>query len=199
MIVPKWLRGIVLVVVATGPSSSCLAFQTASRRCVMVPRHGLFMAETTTISDVVEPQVLATGYSQQMDMAEAIRQATEMALQALPKSNENSKIDLAIISISSVYDGNTSPSTVVPAVLEAAKRYGKGIQHLVGSTNGGFISSMANSNLEADQPTNNRDDHDQQGSRACSPVEQEGVQGVSVMFCILPDVSLKVRFLKYFK
>lgn len=132
-----------------------------------------------------DPQVLASGYSQKIDLMEAIQEASDMALAALPKATPDSQIDLAIVSISSLYDGNlnSSPSDVVPAFLKAAaKEYGTGIQHLVGSTSGGFVSSR----------TNWDSDDDNKGPRACIPVEQEGVPGVSVVYCILPEVKLKV-------
>lgn len=133
----------------------------------------LFMAASPE-----DPQVLASGYSQKIDLIEAIQEASDMALAALPKATPDSQIDLAIVSISSLYDGNlnSSPSDVVPAFLKAAaKDYGTGIQHLVGSTSGGFVSSRTN--WDSDE---------------CIPVEQEGVLGVSVVYCILPDVKLKV-------
>lgn len=173
--------------------------------------------------DNVEPQVLATGYSQSMDMKEAIQEATEMALEALPRYSKTSgpqKIDLAIVSVSSLYDGSYSPAEVVPAVLEAASAYGEGIQHLVGSTVGGMISSMANtmdgpeSSMTRSKPenvledldfdTDEEDDDDVDDyddvvgpmTRACVPVEREGVPSVSVMLAILPDVNVEVRFLR---
>jgi indole-3-glycerol phosphate synthase len=141
------------------------------------------------------PQVMASGYSQAIDMVEAINEAVAMALKALPpydrtnRNDHNAQIDLAFISVSSLYDGNTSPSTVVPSVLQAAACYGKGIQHLIGSTCGGFISSQAT--FQRASMSNLDDDERQQSARMCTPVEQEGVPGISVVFCILPDVNLQ--------
>jgi hypothetical protein len=132
-----------------------------------------------------DPQVLASGYSQKIDLIEAIQEASDMALAALPKATPDSQIDLAIVSISSLYDGdlNSSPSDVVPAFLKAAaNEYGTGIQHLIGSTVGGFVGSR----------TNWDSNDDKKGPRTCIPIEQEGVPGVSVVYCILPDVKLKV-------
>jgi hypothetical protein len=151
-----------------------------------------------------EPQVFATGYSQAMDMKEAIQEATDMALQALPRPSSTTKIDLAIISVSSLYDGNTSPSEVVPTILEAASKYGQGIQHLVGSTSGGFVSSRANLDEQkqqqpvttTEQPsvgdTNDDSENQEAMVRSCLPIEREGVPGVSVTLCVLPDVQVKV-------
>jgi hypothetical protein len=148
-----------------------------------------------------EPQVLATGYSQAMDMKEAIQEATDMALRALPRASSTTKIDLAIISVSSLYDGNTSPSEVVPTILEAASTYGQGIRHLVGSTSGGFVSSRANLDEQQQQPVTTTEqptsvgdtnDDSQNQERFCLPIEKEGVPGVSVTLCVLPDVQVKV-------
>jgi hypothetical protein len=146
-----------------------------------------------------EPQVLATGYSQAMDMKEAIQEATDMALRALPRASSTTKIDLAIISVSSLYDGNTSPSEVVPTILEAASTYGQGIQHLVGSTSGGFVSSRANLDEQQQQPeqpsvgdTNDDSENQEAMVRSCIPIEREDVPGVSVTLCVLPDVQVKV-------
>lgn len=131
-----------------------------------------------------DPQVLASGYSEAMTLGDAIQEAMAMAMQALPKATSpDSKIDLAIVSTSSLYDGSASPSEVVPAVLRAAETYGKGIQTLVGSTSGGFVSSR--SNMEATKDKNGM-------LRSCFPVEREGVPGVSVVLCLLPDVTVKV-------
>jgi hypothetical protein len=176
-----------------------LAFQPVSRRHVrtrMMPATTTISTSTKTTttrlhmaSNPEDPQVLATGYSQAMELTEAIQEATDMALQALPVASADSKIDLCIVSVSSLYDGNVSPSIVVPTILQAASKYGQGIQHLVGSTNGGFISSVAN--LER-PPTAMAQDDEENVARACRPTEREGVPGVSVSFGILPDVELKV-------
>eukprot|EP00980_Cylindrotheca_fusiformis_P012196 scaffold2962_cov126-Cylindrotheca_fusiformis.AAC.12 len=138
-------------------------------------------AAATTLAE--DPQVLASGYSEAMTLGDAIQEAMEMALQALPKpTSGDSKIDLAIVSTSSLYDGSSSPADVVPAVLAAAEKYGKGIQSLVGSSSGGFVSSR--SNLEATSDKNGM-------LRSCFPIEREGVPGVSIMLCILPDVRVQ--------
>jgi hypothetical protein len=149
------------------------------RRVAVATAH-MFMAASPE-----DPQVLASGYSQNIDLIEAIQEASDMALAALPMATADSQIDLAIVSISSLYDGNlnSSPSHVVPAFLKAAaKDYGTGIQHLIGSTSGGIVSSRTNSDSGDDK----------KGPRACIPIEQEGIPGVSVVYCILPDVKLKV-------
>jgi hypothetical protein len=176
-----------------------LAFQPVSRHHVrmrmrMMPTTITTSTTTTTTrlhmtSNPEDPQVFATGFSQAMELTEAIREATDMALQALPVASADSKIDLCIVSVSSLYDGNVSPSVVVPTILQAASKYGQGIQHLVGCTNGGFVSSMAN--LER-PPTAMAQDDEQNVVRTCRPTEREGVPGVSVSFGILPDVELKV-------
>lgn len=103
-------------------------------------------------------------------------------------SDGNAKIDLAIVSVSSLYDGSSSPSEVVPAILSASKELGYEIQNLVGSSSGGFISSRPN---PACFNTMNNADEDEM-IRSCLPIEREGVPGVSVTLCILPDVQVQV-------
>lgn len=166
---------------------SAFSFQAFSSGSNLLKYQRLSPLHVTTTSPE-DPQVLAAGYSQAINMNEALQEATEMALQALPKAKKNSKIDLAVVSVSSLYDGNASPSDVVPTVVEAASTYGKGIENLVGSTAGGFISSAANLDGEvlAD------DDEDERIARGCLPIEGEGVPGVSVTLCVLPDVTVKV-------
>lgn len=123
---------------------------------------------------MVEPQVLASGYSQAIEMVTALEEAVDMALEALPSAALD-KIDLAVVSVSSLYDGNASPSEVVPTLLKEAP----GIQNVIGCTSGGFISSLANFDYSPDAP-------------ACRPIEREGVPGVTVTLMVLPDVNLKV-------
>lgn len=182
--------------------SPSLAFQPLFQGCLSSCTRAKMSPSSLQDQDI-EPQVLATGYSQAINMKEAIEEATDMALEALPKAiSDSSKIDLAIISVSSLYDGNASPSEVVPTVLKAASSYGKGIQHLVGSTSGGLVSSMANSNNEpvAKAKSSVGEKKDKISSeekedivRSCVPIECEGVPAVSVTLCILPDVQVKVR------
>lgn len=160
--------------------------------------------ETEDTTTTIPPQVLASGYSQDMDMVVALKEAVDMALAALPTPDENSTIDLAIVSVSSLYDGKASPSLVVPTILNAARRYGMGVQHLVGSTIGGWISSRANpdfdlggggkSTTKSVRDVADKDDENETSGnplRACTPLEQEGVPGVSIVFCLLPDVKVR--------
>ena len=144
-----------------------------------------------------QPQVLASGFSQNMDMVEALREAVEMALASLPPPLKNAGIDLTVVSVSSLYDGKVSPSLVVPTILEAASSYGTGVRHLVGSTCGGFISSTSTAADDTTQQQQQNDDDDidddkkKSIARACMPVEREGVPGVSIVLCVLPDVQLR--------
>ena len=138
-----------------------------------------------------EPQVLASGFSQNMDMLEAIKEAVEMAMESLPPPTEKSTIDLAVVSVSSLYDGNASPSLVVPTILATASTYGNGIQNIVGSTCGGFIGStrLVDEDAVDSEDTDATDKEDT--ARACLPIEREGVPGVSIVLSLLPDVELR--------
>jgi len=153
----------------------------------------------------VQPQVMASGFSQNMDMVEALQEAVEMALASLPPPLENSGIDLAVVSVSSLYDGNASPSLVVPTILSAASVYGTGVRNLVGSTCGGFIGSTRTAGSQvAEQGENDgvlgeskkdtSDTQEKSVSPSCLPVEREGVPGVSVVLSILPDVRLRTFY-----
>lgn len=144
-----------------------------------------------------EPQVLASGFSQNMDMVEALQEAVKIALASLPPPDKNARIDLAVVSVSSLYDGNTSPSLVVPTILETVSSYGTGIQNIVGSTCGGFICSTSSYVKDLTKMEQNNDDGDvnnsneEKSARVCLPVEREGVPGVSIVLCLLPDVQLR--------
>lgn len=143
---------------------------------------------TTLYANKDDPQVFASGYSPKLDLHEAIQEATASALQALPKPiDKDSCIDLALITISSLYDGQSQPSIVVPAVLSSASVYGNGVQNLIGCTTGGIIASTANLDSTA------KEDSEEVQPRACTTIESEGVPGVSVTLCLLPDVNVKVR------
>ena len=122
---------------------------------------------------------------QKLDLFEAIQEATEIAIQALPKATQDSVIDFGIITVSSLYDGQSQPSIVVPAVLSSASVYGKGIQQLLGSTTGGIVASTANFDIGASGDIDDNDEHQVQ-ARACNTIESEGVPGVSVTLCLLP-------------
>mmetsp|Transcript_19627 Transcript_19627/g.41311 ORF Transcript_19627/g.41311 Transcript_19627/m.41311 type:complete len:1038 (-) Transcript_19627:2563-5676(-) len=146
-----------------------------------------------------QPQVMTSGFSQNMDMMEALQEAVEMALASLPPPLKNSGIDLAVVSVSSLYDGNASPSLVVPTILAAASSYGAGVRHLIGSTCGGFIGSSRTAggqSVEEEEANDygsgdENDDNKKKIPRSCLPVEREGVPGVSIVLCLLPDVQLR--------
>lgn len=146
------------------------AFVTQSSCAVQRVAYPMFAGSVSE----VEPLVFSSGYSQAIEMTTALQEAVDMALEALPR-NTRDKIDLAVVSVSSLYDGNARPSDVVPTVLEASP----GVQNLIGCTNGGFISSLANLDYTP-------------GAPACRPIEREGVPGVTVTFMVLPDVSVSV-------
>mmetsp|Transcript_45248 Transcript_45248/g.109517 ORF Transcript_45248/g.109517 Transcript_45248/m.109517 type:complete len:985 (+) Transcript_45248:203-3157(+) len=140
-----------------------------------------------------DPQVLASGYSEQMKLQDAIQEAITMAIQeGLPPvvADGTAQIDLAVVSVSSLYDGSASPSEVVPAILAATKELGYDIRNLVGSSSGGFVSSRPNPACFNGQNEENNDD-DEEMIRSCLPIEGEGVPGVSVTLCILPDVEVQ--------
>lgn len=128
-----------------------------------------------------DPQVIASGYSTDENLNDAILEATELAIESLPPAVAAiSQIDLAVIFVSSLYDSTFSPSGIVPSLLSAASSYGNGIQHVLGSTAGGVVGSVASNN------NNNNSE-----GPSCRAVELEGTLGVSVSLMLLPDVELK--------
>ena len=140
----------------------------------------------TSETDPVDPQVWSCGYSPKQDLLAALQEATELAIEGLPTSVID--IDLAMISVSSLYDGQSnpvSPSLVVPTVLTAAQGKSKNVRQLVGNSVGGIVSSLRNIPMT--------DDTDESTVRACNPIETEGIPGVSVTLALLPDVAVKVR------
>ena len=137
-------------------------------------------SDDSQASDGDHPQVWSAGYSPKADLLEAIQEATEAAMAGLPERGH--KIDLAIVSVSSLYDGQTSPAILVPTVISTASSYGIGIQNLLGCTTGGIISSTRND--QYGMPG--------EGTPACFGIETEGSPGVSVVLALLPDVQLKV-------
>lgn len=132
--------------------------------------------------------MLSTGYSQALELTTALQEAVDMALEALPP--KATTIDLAVVSVSSLYDGNSKPSDVVPTVLAAASKYW--IRNLIGCTNGGFIGSLANLNDPPEDLASTDNQDELSAFRACRPIEREGVPGVTVTLAILPDVNVQV-------
>ena len=137
-----------------------------------------------------------------------------MALLGLPDLGPESSsrietgVDLAVVSVSSLYDGGQNgPSSVVPAVLASGSVYGSGIKNLIGCYAGGIVSCRRPTVGEAAAFSSSDvgDDDDEGGGgggggtassskrRQCVPLESEGIPGVSVTLAILPGVNVKVR------
>ena len=148
-------------------------------------------------SDEAKPQVFASGYSTQANLVDALREAVEMAVQGLPalgdgESKDSVRIDLAMVSVSSLYDGGVPQpaTTVIPTVLEAAQELYAPIEHLVGSSVAGCISSSSNV-LVPDASSTTTSSQGPVSATATKTVELEGIPSVSVTFALLPDVSLR--------
>ena len=139
--------------------------------------------------DPEAPQVFASGFSSNSNLVEALTEAVEMATQALPDPptgvNEEGiaakpVIDLAIVSVSSLYDGGVSQpaTTVIPTILEATQQfYGEQaeISHIIGSSVAGLISSTVA----------------QEAGDVAATAELEGIPAVSVVLALLPQVELR--------
>jgi hypothetical protein len=172
------------------PTTTTTATATAKAKSFWI--NGATKVRCSATSKPDDPQVFATGYSQALELVTALQEAVDMAMEALPPTVTN--IDLAVVSVSSLYDGNSKPSDVVPTVLQAASNGKKQIQNLIGCTSGGFIASLANLYQQSIEDMSIDMDEEQQNAafRACRPMEREGVPGVVVTFAILPDVAVQV-------
>uniref|UniRef100_A0A7S2LEG4 indole-3-glycerol-phosphate synthase n=1 Tax=Skeletonema marinoi TaxID=267567 RepID=A0A7S2LEG4_9STRA len=144
--------------------------------------------ESSSINDT-RPQVFATGYSTNpTSLTTAIEEATTAALASLPTATDlQYKIDLAIVSTSSLYD--EPMSSIVPNIIKVIEAssglYGyTGLNHLVGCTAGGVIGSRATTaNASSESPS---DDN----KRECSPYEAEASPAISVTLALLPNVDI---------
>jgi indole-3-glycerol phosphate synthase len=116
------------------------------------------------------PTIVATGSSTNPDILKALQEATDQALVAFPTQH----VDLAFVSVSSLYDA--AQSTTVPVLLAALQHAGnRTLGHLIGSSVAGCISSTPLMN----------------GMSSCQPVEWEGQPAVSITLCSLPNVQFK--------
>ncbi len=156
---------------------------------------------TTTTSSLassksnVEPQAIGTGYSQSPDLYTAIQEATDAALQALPKPLPQNKIDLGTIYVTSLYDNQFSPSQVVPAVLAECNNFYESsdniVQKLVGCYSGGIVGSKLNYKGNASSNGISTENDNKNNSKVSSTMESEGMPGVVVTLCVLPDTNIK--------
>jgi hypothetical protein len=178
------MKGLLVIVICT-LFSKCWGFRPLSHnghKCARNQSRQHFSVKNFHSDDRNDrdPQVWSAGYSPNADLVEAVKEATKAAMEGLPHGGD--KIDLAIVSVSSLYDGQTSPAILVPTVISTASTYGLGIQNLLGCTTGGIISSTRNDKYGIPG----------EGTPACFGIEAEGSPGVSVVLALLPDVHLKV-------
>jgi len=149
----------------------------------------LYAEQSSSINDN-RPQVFATGYSTNpTSLTTAIEEATAAALSSLPPATDlQYKIDLAIVSTSSLYD--EPMSSIVPNVIKVIEAssgvYGyTGLNHLVGCTAGGVIGSRttaADTSSESSSSDSNK--------RECTPYEAEATPAISVTLALLPNVDI---------
>jgi len=147
----------------------------------------------TTTAEVVEPQVFGTGYSSSPYLLSAVIEATNLALKSLPPSC--TKVSLATVYISSLYDGSSSigegaadakPSAVVPILLDQISQVSGGsieVEHVIGCSAAGILGSNPVDDASSQQQ--------KEDGKECIPVETEALPGVCVTLAVLPDVQLK--------
>jgi len=156
---------------------------------VKVRTSGFSRLKQSSNEDDVEPQAISTGYSQSPDLINALTEATESALSNLPSSNgAQTRIDLGMVYVSSLYDGQSQPSSVVPCVLDVCNRhYGvegeEVVQKLIGCYAGGLVGSTPIIDTTPNEGANT--------GKACRPIESEGTPGIVVTLCVLPDTNIQ--------
>jgi indole-3-glycerol phosphate synthase len=139
---------------------------------------------STEQMDLNQPMAMSTGHSSNSNLVEALQEAVTMALRSLPTATEEQPItvDLAMVSVSSLYDGGTQqPSTLtVPTILASASSFGVQIQNLIGSSVAGCIGGAPVLNT----------------MQACDTVEYEGIPAVIVTLAIFPDTTVRTFHLE---
>ena len=143
-----------------------------------------------------DPIVFASGSSTQPNLVAALEEAVDQAVAALPASC--AQLDLAWISISSLYDGavggGMGASVVIPTIVQALERqHNIRLQHLIGSSVAGCVTSRASvptrtavitSGSGSSTPSSSAD------TQACLPTEYESVPAVSLTVAVLPDTHV---------
>jgi indole-3-glycerol phosphate synthase len=143
-------------------------------------------ATSTSKSKEMSPQAVATGYSQNPDMILAIQEASQSALASLPP---RANISLAIVHVSSIYDGQHSPTQVVPTIVQLCREKGHEVQTLIGCYAGGLIGTTHSG-------SGSNGDGDGDGgpitiTRGPSTVESEGVAAIAISFLVLPSTTIR--------
>jgi indole-3-glycerol phosphate synthase len=140
---------------------------------------------STDNMDLRQPMAMSTGQSSNSNLVEAVQEAVTMALRSLPTATEDQplKVHLAMVSVSSLYDGGTQqPSTLtVPTILASASSHNVHIEHLIGSSVAGCIGSTP-AVRTADHPN---------VIQACDTVEYEGIPAVIITMAIFPDTTVR--------
>ncbi len=132
----------------------------------------LFSSSTADVETDDSPQAVATGFSQNPDMILALEEASKAALASLPP---DAKIDLGLVHVSSIYDGQHSPALIVPTIVELCKQGGHELQKLIGGYAGGLIGTKQSA-TETSGP---------------SMIESEGTAGITISFLVLPSTTIQ--------
>ena len=139
---------------------------------------------TETVDNSKAPQAVATGYSQNPDLLLAIEEAAVSALASLPTmdsdGNNDMKIDLATVYVSSIYDGQYSPTKVVPAIVDFCKENDRTVQKLIGCYAGGLIGTRGATSGSGSG-----------NNPKVSTVESEGLAAVTISFMVLPSTDIQ--------
>ena len=98
-------------------------------------------SSTSTDSSNNPPLAFASSLSYNPSLPEALQSSLLQALKDLPDNLPNDKVDLAIVSVSSVYDATSSMSIVVPTIVEAARGKVRGGLWRGGEGRGKFCSN----------------------------------------------------------
>lgn len=94
----------------------------------------------TPASSEDTPIAFVSSLSADQELESALVEVTKSALSKLPAGTTS--VSLAIVSVSSSYDSQSSMSLVVPTIVAQAQALGVVIENLVGSTAGGVIGGV---------------------------------------------------------
>ncbi len=152
-----------------------------ARRRTGLLKKGSYSKKLSAVGDIneLQPQVMASGFSNLGDLQAALGDAFRSAMEKIPSTAK--QIDFVMVAVSSLYDGSsgaTPITAVVPILLQKAVHdYNVEIINLIGCTSSGLLSSLSSPGDDKSSSTT---------------IETEDAMGVVITLCILPEVEVMV-------
>lgn len=148
----------------------------------------------TADADILPPQAMATGYSHNPDLLLATQEATRQALASLPTG---ASVDLGLVFVSSIYDGQYSPTVVVPTIVETCRNENVSLEKLIGCSAGGLVGTKEPPQQQSTGTCSTVADKSRpRRAQTLNTVENEGGAGVVVTLCVLPDTEIRTFHLQ---